>query len=375
MGDVGRRARPKKKHRHRWRDTKGRQRKQSFHTARHKDAFAREAEDLKHRGIDIKLPRSAQASGLLDMMDAYLRETSRTKMKRTTQNRREALTLFFGWLAVRVGHEELGADVLSRRVCQDYDVHLATHGHRKRNSVNSRRIAAGIIYGFWRWAAEQDEYDGLVPMPKRIALPAPTFATVHAPTFDQVDVMISLLRDEVIRRAAVIQRCTGLRIWQVCRLEVEDWDVVRDVLVIQGKLGKSGREKKGRDLPMPPALREEMLTWRLRTGCIITRSVSQVRRAIREAWKASGVPAVYWRLRPSHALRKAFTTEMRARKCESDAVEFWCGRRMGGQADDYADARCLELVQIAERVPPLARCAQGAPLMRMLFAPDRMEAA
>lgn len=369
------RRRVQRKHEFRWRTTEGAQRKRRFATARARDVFARDVVDAKARGVDWQPPREAQACVLADMMAGYLEHSRRVASARTVANRRDALVLFGEWLEAKIGRPDVGAEVLSRRLLEEYDEHLAVHGHRRRYAVTSRRIVIGLLVGFWRWAAERDEWEGLVPMPRRIELPAPVLAGVHAPTFDQVDRMIGELGDEVLRRAAVMQSRLGLRVWQVLRLEREDFDFGARTVTIRGELGKSAREKRGRVLPFPAALWDEMITWELKPGRIITRDVSTVRRAMRAAWEASGVAQVYWRMRPSHAMRKAFRSELRQLGCESDAIEHWCGRRNLGQADDYTDPRTLRLRQIADAIPPIARCAQGAPLLRMLFAPTRMEAA
>lgn len=362
------------RYRHRGR---GAQPRVTFATKREADAAARAIDDARGWGRDWEPARaSARAVLLEEMMVAYTQHSERTRSTRTAQNRIEELDLFLRWLVAREGRVDVGPELLSRRCLELYDQHLQARGHRKPNEVSSRRIRIGLVYGFWRWAAEQEEWDGLVPMPRRIDLPDPLMASVHAPTWAEVDQAIGRLGDEMQRRAAVLMRMLGLRVWQVCRLEWADFDFARGAVTIRPELGKTRREKLGRVLPMPPALRDELAGWgQRREGRVIRRSVSAVRRALRAAWAETGIARAYWSRRPAHAIRKTFRSELRALRCESDAIEYWCGRRTGGQTDDYTDPRSLALRQIADAIPPLAPCAQGVPLLRLLCWPDRMDAA
>lgn len=352
-----------RKHQFRWRMLDGTQRKRSFATARARDAFAREVVDAKASGRDWRPEGAAQACRLGDMMVAYVEHSARTKSARTTQNRREALALFGDWLASRFGREDIGPEVLSRPLLESYDQHLVARRYR----VSSRRVVHGILHGFWSWCSDREEWEAFVPRPKRIELPAPMLASVHAPTWPMADRMIAELECEVMRRAAVLQRMLGLRLGQVLRLEADDFDLGADQVTVRAELGKTRREKTGRVLPLPLALREELASWRLKPGRIIQRTPGAVRRAFEAAWQAAGIAEVYWRGRPSHALRKAFRSELRALRIPSDAIEYWCGRRTGGQTDDYTDPRALELGALARAIAPLAPRAQGAPLMRLLF--------
>lgn len=370
MGDEGdkKRRRIARPYEYSWRKldgTYGGHRR--FATLRKRDAFAREVLDAHAAGRDWHPPRAA--ASLTDMMLAYLEDSVRTCAEATVANRRDQLKLFSDWVAVRFGRGDVDATVLSRALLEQYDHHLATVGHRKPLEASSRQTVIGIVHGFWSWAAQRDEFDGLVPMPKRIAQQAPQHASVHAPTWAAVDRMIGQLELEAYRRAAVLQRFLGLRIRQVCRLEVADFDFAAGLFHFRGALGKTKLEKRGRLLPIPPALMAEMAGWSLRAGPLVKCSVGTVRRAMRAAWIASGEQGVYFARRPTHAIRKAFRSELRRARCESDALEYWCGRRMGGQTDDYTDPRSLHLVEIATAIPPLASCAQGAPLARLMCWP------
>lgn len=370
-GEARARRRTPKRHSFRWREREtGVHRRASFATARARDAFAREVTDARAGGRDWKPARDAEGGpGLAQMMAAYIQHSARTRSDRTARDRREKLGLFLAWVVRRFGRGDVGADVLSRSLCEDYDHHLATKGHRTTYGVQSRRITHSVIFGFWRWCADREEWDRLVPMPRRIELPDPVLASVHAPTWSDADTMIAHVEEEAHRRAAVLMRMLGLRVGQVCRLLWSDFDFMRGELTIRGELGKTRREKVGRVLPLPPALRDELETWGRRDGLLIRRSVSSVQRAMRAAWAASGLPPVFWQKRPLHALRKAFRSELRAAHVPSDAIEYWCGRRTGGQTDDYTDPRSLALRQIADGIAPLAPRAQGPSLLRLMRGP------
>lgn len=355
---------------HRWRTLAGGQRRETFATKRAAEQYAAKVADAKAFGVDWRPEiEGAGAPSLEDMMVAYVAHSERSRAARTARNRLDVLATWLAWMVDRFGHPHLGPDVLTRKLLEEYDHHLAQRGHRKPCTITSRRIKVGVVCAFWRWAAEREEWDGFVPMPRRIEQPEPILASVHAATWAEVDTMISHLTDERHRRAAVLMRCTGLRAHQVVHLVDTDLDLERGTWTLRGELGKSRREKIGRVLPLPRALRDDLATWgRLPKGRLVRVTASAVRRAIREAWEASGLPRVYWAKRPLHAMRKTFRSELRRSGVESDAIEYWCGRRTGGQTDDYTDPRSLAMRSLAEAIPPLAVCAQGAPMLRLMVA-------
>lgn len=354
----------------RWQDSRGRWRRRTVPTERVAKELHRAVETAHALGRDWQ-PASSLARPLLeDVMAAYTDERKRTVSEKTREDDIASLDLFCRWAAQRLERPAEVGD-LSRALLEDYDRHLAEAGHRHACSVNTRRQVIGQVRRFWEWAFDQDQWEHLVPRPRKVKLPTARRARVHAASWAQVDLVIAKCDREAVRRAAVLLRFLGWRVRQVCGLVAEDLDLEAELVHLRGELGKSALEREGRSVPMPADLKAEVRMWRLRPGeRVVKLAVGSVRRAIRKAWRASGLPETLWRGRPDHAFRKTLRSELVAtRKIESDAIEYWCGRDTANRGR-YTDPRVLELVEIARAIPPLARHAQGAPMMRLLLGEE-----
>lgn len=313
---------------------------------------------------------------LREMADVFLATTRRTRAESTLEQRKGRLALFLAWASTTAGVTTAGG--LTRGLVEAYDDFLRTVGHRVACRESSRRQIVSLVLRWWWWCRDREEWHGRIPTPpKRLDLPTPIPPSVHAATWAQADAMIAEVAGERNRRAAVLMRCLGWRVGQICRLRWSDFGVELERIKLRGELGKSIREKAGRVCPNPRALRDEMVTWwrpsvddyliprgRGRHGQSSLRStVAAVRRALRKAWVRSGAPAELYVGRPDHALRRVVRSELRHAGLPSDAIEFWCGRRTGGETDTYTDPRTLELQRVADAVPPLHARARGAPLI------------
>lgn len=354
----------------RWVDSRGSVKGRTAPTKAVAKRLALEVEAARALGRDWQPESAAPRPRLALVMVSYIEHRERTKAQKTVGDDIAQLDLFVRWASAKLGREaELGD--LSRALLEDYDRHLSTIGHRTVLGPGSRRQVLGQILRFWAWAYDSDQWEALTPKPRKIAMPAAVKSRVHAPTWAQMDLVIGRCSDELVRRAAVLLRCLGWRISQVCRLVTEDLDLRGGLVTLRPELGKSVHERAGRVLPMPVELRLEVATWRLRPGeRVVPRAIGSVRRALRKAWARAELPAVLWHRRPDHAFRKGLRTELLAsRKVESQAIEYWCGRHEGVSAD-YTDPRCLALEEIARTIPQLARDAQGAPLMRLLYSAE-----
>lgn len=370
MAFIEKRNAKRKKPSVRWQDSRGRWRRRTAPTQRVAKELLQEVERADALGRDWQ-PPSSLARPLLELvMVAYRDERLRTVAAKTVEDDVASLDLFCRWCSSRVGRPAEVGD-LSLALLEDYDRHLSETGHRHACAINTRRQVIGQVRRFWEWAFDQDQWEGLVPRPRKVKLPTARRARVHAATWAQVDAVIARCTHEAVRRAAVLMRFLGWRVRQVCGLVAEDLDLEAGLVHLRGELGKSALEREGRSVPMPADLQTEVRMWRLKPGeRVVKMAVGSVRRAIRKAWRAAGMPEVLWRGRPDHAFRKTLRTELLAtRRVDSDAIEYWCGRDTANRGR-YTDPRVLELTEIARSIPPLSRHAQGAPMMRLLLGEE-----
>ena len=111
----------------------------------------------------------------------------------------------------------------------------------------------------WAWAFDRPERFPGVPPPRRytgrpsdadkLSAPPPVVA-VAAPTWEDVDKMISKLKIPWHRQAALVMRFTGLRTSQVCGLTWEDIDLEREILRVRSRVrGASPWRRPHRALP------------------------------------------------------------------------------------------------------------------------------
>ena len=281
-------------------------------------------------GIDwYPTPTARGGPSLVEVMNAYVDHNERVRAENTTKHREGQLDLFIRWLIAREETTNVWPDSLSRATLEAYDRHLATKGHRKPLEPSSRKEVIGVVHRFWRWAWDREEWHGFIPAPRSVELATVIPASVHAPTWAQMDGCIAACRQEWARLAATLLRCLGWRVSQICRLAIDDVDFSTGTINFDGRLGKTAYEKGGRLVTSPFALGPELRALRRRPGeALVPKSPQAVRRALRRAWARSGAPPILWARRPDHAFRKGFATELgRVAGVKESAIEYWCGRK------------------------------------------------
>jgi len=183
-----------------------------------------------------------------------------------------------------------------------------------------------------------------------VELPSIPAARTIAPTWDEMDRVIAAAGLEPLRRVLLLQRCTGLRVGQVLRLDWQDFDLDAQRLHVRPELGKSRAEKAGRYVPVAPALLPVLEAWGpVPEGSLVGKSY--VRNAdVALAWRSAAVDPRKWQRRSTHAFRKGFVTGLRKAGADPDAVEFLVGHTLG-LAGVYTDPDALPLLEAVKLVP------------------------
>ncbi|HND31749.1 MAG TPA: tyrosine-type recombinase/integrase [Myxococcota bacterium] len=150
---------------------------------------------------------------------------------------------------------------LSLARLEEYSRSLPAEG--RQASTRHRKVL--VVEQLWTWAWQRrGEYPGL-PEPARLtgegglAPPAPVVASA-APTWLEVDRMISHLLIPWHRKAALLMRYLGLRTSQVCGLRWSDLDVERGVLRVRSGV-RGAKKGRSRVVPIHPALSAELRAW------------------------------------------------------------------------------------------------------------------
>lgn len=163
--------------------------------------------------------------------------------------------------------------------------------------------------------------------------------------------MIGHLVPEALR-LAVVMRCTGMRRGAAALLTWADLDLAAGEITVRPETTKGGYG--GRRVPLAPALLELLEAWP-REELVCGAVAPHVHKAFSRAWGLTDAPPALWRQRPTHALRKAFVTGLRARGADPDSVEFLVGHSIGAVKGAYIDpAHGLLLAEAVGKVPPLS---------------------
>ncbi len=226
------------------------------------------------------------------------------------------------------------------------------------------RKAVEVVQGAWAWAAEQDEYDGMVPRPKKVRLPSLSSDPTVAPTWAEMDAVIAVA-SEGQQRLAVLLRFTGLRVQQVMGLRWEDLDLRKGTLTVRGELGKTKQERRGRVVPLSPLLIDELRSWGPGIGWIVPsrrkadgpRAREARARDMRRLWKRAGVRDEVWTGRPHHCFRKGFTSGLKRLRADDEAVEYLLGHSLQLRGV-YTDPHALPLIDAVKLIPPIQTEAQ-----------------
>lgn len=336
-----------------------------FVSAKDAEAFIRdEVGPCEARGLDWEPPQPpAAAEGLLTAMHAYLDYVELTLSAGTAKNRTISLELFRRFLEGQ-GVTDAGLDVLTRANLIAFLAWLKSPESSRRGgrSVDATRKALEHVQLFWAWCFDEDKFAPSTPQPKKLRdlrnMRSPQTPT-RAPTWADADALITALAREVpgqreqrdivgLVLTAAIERCTGLRVSQVLRLEVRDFDVATGVLTLRGELGKSKQEQAGRLMPVAPvcapvlaALCDQREPGELLVPLREVAAQTQ-RKRMAEAWVAAGVNEAVWKQRTNHSLRKCFSTELARAGVDREMRDFLTGHAMG-IAGIYTDPSALPL--------------------------------
>jgi integrase len=341
----------------RWRDVVDGgvvERTRSFKSQRLARALLREVEHDVALGRPWS-PRVARRVPLLgDAMMAFIEDRARTLAPFTLMRYSRTLTMF----ARFVDDDSATLETLTKQGMVGFFGWLmraenGLHGHQRAPATAAKLVE--IVQNFWKWCAEHDEYVEHVGAPRKIELPraAPAFAV--APTWAEMAAAVHACRGWQ-KHLAVVIYATGLRCNQAMRLEWRDVDLEHRRLVIRPELGKMQSEKRGRVVPIPAWLADELATWGTRDGFVIKSGRTGQRERIarpREmdaAWARAGVRPEVWQGRPHHAFRKGYVSGLKKAGADDEAVEFLVGHSLGLR-DVYRDPEALPLVEAVALVP------------------------
>jgi hypothetical protein len=353
-----------------------------FPTAAQADAFKVEVEGLVARGLDWEPPRATEEATLVSAMHAYLDHVEMTKAAGTARNRTISLELFRRFIEETTpSTAPLTLAVLTKQALTRFLAWLRTPESSRRGgrSEDAIRKAVEHVQLFWAWAGDDDDHEAVTPRPRKLAelsgIRSPRTPT-RAPTWADMDAAIAALAvpDERLRNrgiayhvlVATLERCTGLRVSQVDRLQVGDVELATGVLTFRGELGKSQQERAGRLLPIAPVLLpvlSRLVAGRAAGELLVPRqheaSEQAKRRRLCQAWSAAGVPEAVWAQRPNHAFRKGFSTELARAGVVAEVRDFLTGHS-AGIAGFYTDPSALPLMQAVAHVAPFAPAAAEA---------------
>jgi integrase len=228
------------------------------------------------------------------------------------------------------------------------------HGHERGAETVRKHLQ--VIELMWMWAYENDdEWENLVPRPRRLKLTRTPPPLTVAPTWDEMDACIEAC-NAWHRQLALLLRFTGLRVQQAMDLRWSDVDLDRATLSVRGELGKSRQERSGRTIPISMHLVELLRSWERRDEYIVPcerqagpRAREARGRDMARAWKRAGVRPQA-RKQPHHAFRKGFVSELKRAGADDEAVEFLVGHSLGLRGV-YTDPDALPLRAAVALIP------------------------
>lgn len=343
----------------RWREG-GKNRSETVRTKKEALDLRLDVEDaLRRDGRYVPRGPDPSPTRLAVMLDAYLADSARRHAPATTLKLSHLLEGFRRW-AGSVGVDALSFELLSRY----HDVVAAPDAGRHGRTRHPRTVVKHFlaVEQAWKWAWQRQArgmFKG-VPQPDSLKLKAPRHERMPAPTWAQMDACIAAAGGWQ-RDLYVVLRCTGLRVEQAMRLTWEDVDLDAATLRIRPELGKSDSEKRGRTVPLAPALVDELATWGRREGWLVPCDRSQRHGRPRDAaaaWERAGVPPVLWTGSPHKAFRRGFHSEL-TRAGHKDAAEYLVGHD-DGIREHYIDPNALHLREAVALVPRVGPRVRGA---------------
>lgn len=347
----------------RWRDPDRTQRSRTVRSRAAAEALKREIEDTTDRGRRWA-PRDADPVPLFVGVDTdnqpigaaadFIAAHTGIFSKGTIRHYNRALLRFAAHLKRENPRQRrLTLDLLSKDVLERWWTYLRSE-HGDDLAIGTARLYVGAVISAWEWAYDSDAYGDRTPRPRRIRMPTPEITPAKAPSWAHMDAVIHEAmkrRDDPnawprIRKAWAwrvrflwLLRFTGLRMQQVMRLTWDDIDLEAQELLVTGRLGKSSSERRGRWVPLAPALAEEMATWGRREGYVVAPDNAKRHSHpsfIRELWEAAGVPRRIWAPPPGakqgwtqHAFRKGFKSGLADLGVDSEVRDFLVGHHRG----------------------------------------------
>lgn len=301
---------------------------------------------------------------LIEVHRAYLKHAAATQAATTVYRTGVILDVWELWLGSKFDLEQLTPRILSRRLMVEHHAHLlrtGLHGRPRSPATAQRHLI--ILYAMWRWAFEEEEWEGQVPYPRRVQLQTPAGRVAVAPTWAEMDAAIAEASGPQAELAIVL-RFTGLRVQQAMGLTWEDVDLDRGRLRIRGELGKSRQERAGREIPISVHLVAILRAWKRQknrpTDWLLrcnrkegVRERSARTRDMGAAWARAEVRPAAWKHQPHHAFRKGFVTELARAGADREAVEVLVGHSRGIRGH-YVDPAGLPLLEAVALIPPLS---------------------
>ena len=349
----------------RWRDKDGSQRSHKCPDKKTADKVRRLVEEAQALGMEWDPYQTDEPPTVKEILEGYITDCARRSESSTVRRYATCLDVFMAWLKVEhPDGEQATASVLSKSLLEDFYDYALLHGrHDNPRKVGSTKKIVEAVQRAWKWGYNEDKYDGLLPNPKTVAMPSTVRKRTVAPTWDEMDRCIAAC-EEWHRQVAVLLRFTGLRVQQVMKLRWEYFELDTATFNFDGKLGKTTKEKAGRQIPISRHLVRELETWRLpqeRHGWIVDcgrdadgpRAREARARDMNRAWKRAGVREVAWKGQPHQRFRKGFRSGLRRLGADGEAVEHLIGHYLG-LVTVYTDPDALPLREAVDLIPPLA---------------------
>lgn len=277
-----------------------------------------------------------------------------------------------------------------------------------RVSVATARLYVTAVWQAWSWGFDSDDYGDNVTRPRRPDLPAPSRTPVAAPTWAQMDACIGAAWAQAAVLAAAHKRkrdaeawvwrarlltflrFTGLRVdLQAMHLRWSDVDLDERRLVIRGELGKSERERQGREIPLSPHLCEIMAGWGKREGYLLAphlKGRTSISQKTSIAWEQAvvgrstpnpvKVPERVWappsgrvKGQPHHAFRKGFKTGLSELGVGQDVRDYLLGHNRG--IDEHYLDTWRAAQEAVGKIPPLSDDAAAPAIAPVIRLPGR----
>ncbi len=397
----------------RWRDPDRSQKLRKFSSRRAAEKFQRALEEALEQGkawtppdsrpvpplFDWRVRREADGTERIEFHGGIFRGFLVAKARKYAENtlrlRTACLWRFAQWLARRAGVKVALASHLTQSALSDYWAHLV--GELDEDDEPVRGISASrneviSVQLAWAWAWASDEFCDLVPRPRRLEdMPETPTRVVVAPSWAEMDAVYwaavrkrDASRDDHptwVRGATwrvdliALLRYTGLRAGQVMRLRWSDLDLEAGRLRIRPELGKSKRERNGREIAISWHLVRYLEAMRTDRRGYIVAPWRKLRRVptdrINELWAASGVAEVVWKGRPDHCFRSGLTSGLKRAGADVEAAEHLVGHATAGPKarQAYLDYDALPTRDAVELMPaiaplqilPLRTAAAGSP--------------